>query len=139
METLDDIEFRQEVHAALERGEKLEHAKKRKQPAKKSPTQRTLQWLRDEGYPLVAVTERWNPHAMIRQDLYGIIDVLAVGKDVLAVQSTSGTSQSNMNARIRKIQDSSALTHLLTAGIRVLVQGWRKGTDGKWKHTEFEF
>jgi hypothetical protein len=50
-----------------------------------SPTQRTLQHLRAAGFPLVQVVERWNPHARIRQDLYGCIDVLAVGNEIVAV------------------------------------------------------
>ncbi|MHB1530468.1 MAG: hypothetical protein ACYCXT_13820 [Acidiferrobacteraceae bacterium] len=55
-----------------------------------SPTQRTLRHLRKAGYPLVQVVEKWNPHAGVRQDLFGIIDVLAVGPGgVLAVQCTS--------------------------------------------------
>lgn len=57
-----------------------------------SPTQRTLKHLRDAGYPLVQVVEKWNPHAHIRQDLYGIIDVLAVGADIVGVQATSGSN-----------------------------------------------
>lgn len=53
-----------------------------------SPTQRTLAYLRGAGYPLVQGVERWNPHARIRQDLFGIIDVVAVGSDVVGVQAT---------------------------------------------------
>jgi hypothetical protein len=34
-----------------------------------SPTQRTLKKLRDSGdYPLVAIVERWNAFAKIRQE-----------------------------------------------------------------------
>jgi hypothetical protein len=88
-----------------------------------SPTQRTLKHLRDQGYPLVAVTEKWNPHAKIRQDLFGIIDVLAVGADIVAVQATSG---SNVSKRVAKITESVALPVLRKANIRVLVHGWTK-------------
>jgi hypothetical protein len=42
-----------------------------------SPTQRSLRHMRDLGY-LVAVVEHWNPHARIRQDLFGWIDLLAI-------------------------------------------------------------
>lgn len=93
-----------------------------------SPTQRTLQYLRDAGYPLVQVVEKWNPYARVRQDLFGIIDVVAVGDDIVGVQATSA---SNVSARIQKITDSPALPILRKAGIRVLVHGWRK-SRGKW-------
>ena len=44
-----------------------------------SPTQRTLKRLREkEEYPLVTIVERWNAFAKIRQDLFGIIDILAI-------------------------------------------------------------
>ena len=94
-----------------------------------SPTQRTLAELRARGYPLVQVVERWNPHAHVRQDLFGIVDVLAVGSDILAVQTTSG---GNVAARVAKITDSPALPILRKAGVRVLVHGWRK-VSGRWR------
>ena len=69
-----------------------------------SPTQRTLEHLRAAGYPLVQVVERWNPRAKVRQDLFGIVDVLAVNEaGIVAVQTTSA---SNVAARITKIQTS---------------------------------
>jgi len=71
-----------------------------------SPTQRSLADLR-KRYPFVAVVEKWNPHARIRQDLFGIIDIVCVGPDgTVGVQSTSG---SNVSARIRKMAESPAL------------------------------
>ena len=41
-----------------------------------SPTQRTLKRLRDLGY-LAEVVERWNPHAKVRNDLFGFGDVMS--------------------------------------------------------------
>lgn len=99
-----------------------------------SPTQRTLKHLRDAGYPLVQVVERWNPHARIRQDLFGIIDVVAVGEDIVGVQATSA---SNVSKRIAKITESPALPILRKAGIRVLVHGWRK-VKGRWTLREVD-
>lgn len=94
-----------------------------------SPTQRSLKHLRDLGYPLVQVVERWNQYAKVRQDLFGIIDVLAVGIDIVAVQTTSG---SNVSARVTKMQESAALPVLKKAGIRVIVHGWRKAANKRW-------
>ena len=98
-----------------------------------SPTQRTLAHLRAAGYPLVQVVERWNPYARIRQDLFGIIDVVAVGADIVCVQATSG---SNVSKRVAKITESEALPILRKAGIRVLVHGWRK-VRGRWSRPRY--
>jgi len=100
-----------------------------------SPTQRTLRHLRAAGYPLVQVVERWNPHAKVRQDLFGVVDVLAVGSDIVGVQATSG---SNVAARVRKLTDSPALPVLRKAGVRVLVHGWRKAASGRWTLREVD-
>ena len=100
-----------------------------------SPTQRTLEHLRAAGYPLVQVVERWNPHAKVRQDLFGIVDVLAVNEaGIVAVQTTSA---SNVAARIAKIADSPALPILRKAGVRVLVHGWAK-RKGRWALREVD-
>jgi hypothetical protein len=99
-----------------------------------SPTQRTLKHLRDAGYPLVQVVERWNPHARVRQDLFGIVDVLAVGADIVGVQATSA---SNLSARIAKITESPAGPILRKAGVRVFVHGWRKVKE-RWTLREVD-
>lgn len=65
-----------------------------------TPTKRTLDALRKEGW-LVAVVERWNPHAKIRQDLFGFIDVLAIRDGVtLAVQACAGSGHSKRREKI---------------------------------------
>jgi hypothetical protein len=88
-----------------------------------SPTQRSLAHLLNLGYR-VAVVERWNPHARIRQDLFGVLDLLAVKDgEILGVQTTSG---SNVAARLAKIADSEAVPDLRRAGMRLEVHGWRK-------------
>lgn len=99
-----------------------------------SPTQRTLKHLRDAGYPLVQVVERWNPYAGVRQDLFGIVDVLAVGSDIVGVQATSA---SNVSKRVAKITGSPALPILRKAGIRVVVHGWCK-VNGRWTLREVD-
>ena len=94
-----------------------------------SPTTRTLALLRKDGWT-AAVVEKWNPHARIRQDLFGIIDVLAVRDgDTLGVQCTSA---SNVSSRVQKITDSDALPRLREAGWLVVVHGWRKNTKNRW-------
>ncbi len=92
-----------------------------------TPTQRSLKYLRDNGYR-VAIVEKWNPHARIRQDLFGFIDLLAI-KDLetLAIQTTS---RGNMLARIKKIKESEAFPDVEKAGWQVIVHGWGKLKEG---------
>lgn len=100
-----------------------------------SPTQRTLAKLKADGY-LCAVVEKWNPHAKIRQDLFGIIDVLGIKDgETIGVQATSG---SNVSARVQKIADSSHTDALRRAGWRLVVHGWRKGSNGRYTLREVD-
>ena len=88
-----------------------------------SPTQRSLKHLREQGYR-VAIVEHWNPHARIRQDLFGVIDLLCLkGGETLAVQTTS---RGNVSARVKKITDSEALPDIRKAGWKFVVHGWGK-------------
>ena len=104
-----------------------------KRPKKKSPTQRSLEKLRKEGWTC-AITERWNAYAKLRQDLFGFIDVLAFrGNEVLAVQTTSG---SNVSARLDKIHGlQSASLWLESPNRKIVIHGWAKrGGRGEVKH-----
>jgi len=94
-----------------------------------SPTQRSKAYLESAGY-LVAITERWNPHARVRQDLFGFIDMLAVKEgEILGVQTTS---RSNMSARAKKIAEHENVAAVRKAGMRLEVHGWAKDTKGRW-------
>lgn len=94
-----------------------------------SPTQLTLRKLRDDGWPLVEVVERWNPHARRRVDLFGFVDVIAVGPDgVLAVQTTSAA---HVAERITKIAEHDNVAAVREAGIAIRVHGWAK-RRGRW-------
>lgn len=96
-----------------------------------SPTARTLRRLRAEGWT-AEVVERWNPHARVRNDLFGFVDVLAVRDGVtLAVQATSG---SNAAARVAKIGEHQNIGAVRKAGWRIEVWAWRKlASSGKWE------
>lgn len=99
-----------------------------------SPTQRTLAVMRERGY-LAAVVERWNPHARIRQDLFGFVDVLCIRDgEVCGVQATSG---SNVASRVAKITEHENVGAVRKAGIRLLVHGWRK-VRGRWSLREID-
>jgi len=96
-----------------------------------SPTQRTLKKLREsKDYPLIAIVEHWNSFARIRQDLFGILDILAIDikGNTVGIQVTS---YSNVSARIKKMENSDAISHLRDANWILLVQGWHK-KNNKW-------
>jgi hypothetical protein len=94
-----------------------------------SPTKRSLKLMRDQGY-LCEITERWNPFAKIRQDLFNFVDILCVkdGKTV-AVQTTS---YSNMSARIKKIKELETYPIVRSAGWEIVVHGWKKDKSNRW-------
>lgn len=86
-----------------------------------SPTQRSLKYLRDQGLK-PWVVEVWNPWAKIRQDLYGIIDIICIGDGTtLAVQTTS---LSNISARKKKILENPYYPDMVAAGWKVHIHGW---------------
>ena len=94
-----------------------------------SPTQLSLAHMRSRGY-LAAVTEHWNPFAKIRQDLFGILDLVCVNdKGTVGVQTTS---YSNMASRVTKIAESEATPFLRKAGWVLEVHGWRK-VKNRWQ------
>lgn len=92
-----------------------------------SPTQRSLKYLRDQGYT-VAIVEWFNYWTKRRHDLFQFADLMAIREnEVLLVQVTSGT---NVSARIKKIAENEHIGAVRKAGIRVEVHGWRKLKSG---------
>ena len=99
-----------------------------------SPTQRSLAHLRELGY-LCEVVEKWNAFTKQRKDLWGWCDILAIRRgEVLAVQVTS----SGVAARVKKIEASETLPIVREAGIRIMVHGWTKRADGKYRLREVD-
>lgn len=97
-----------------------------------TPTQLTLRKLRDEGWT-AEVVERWNPHARVRHDLFGFVDVLALrGDETLAIQATSAH---NVTARVTKIADSPLVGAVREAGWAIRVWGWAKVAN-RWTLTK---
>ena len=96
-----------------------------------SPTRLTLQHLRAVGYT-VAVVERWNPHARLRQDLWGWCDLLAYRGDRPGVLGVQTTSDSHLANRLKKMLGVRSLREYLVAGNSAEVHGWKK-VAGKWR------
>lgn len=99
-----------------------------------SPTQRSLKLLRERGY-VAQVVERWNPWARIRQDLFGCIDVVAVGNgETVGVQACN---YSDVSKRADKIANCEHIPAIRSAGWRLIVMGWHK-VNGRWTVREFD-
>lgn len=90
-----------------------------------SPTQRTLRYLRDQGYA-ADVTERWIPQARKRKDLWGFCDVAALHPAHPGVLLVQTTSASNHAARRTKLANLATVQLALQAGCRVQIISWRK-------------
>ncbi len=103
-----------------------------------TPMQRTLAYLRRDGY-LCGITEHWNPHVEVRQDLFGFADLIAFrGSETIAVQCcTTG----DINNRTRKVLDNETAEAWVTGYYRdLIVIGWKryaKMLDRRWWRPTF--
>jgi hypothetical protein len=92
-------------------------------------TARSKWLLEGDGYK-VAIVEHYNGFTKRKHDLFGCIDILAIGAgETIAVQVTS---KSNMSSRRHKIQDSDAYPEMVRAGWRVQIHGWHK-EGNRWQ------
>ena len=101
-----------------------------------SPTALTLRKLRADGC-LAAVVEKWNPHARVRQDLFGFIDIVAVvpgGVGVLGVQACVTGDVMKRRAKCRAEPLAQNVRRWREAGNAFIIWGWAKrGPRGKRK------
>jgi hypothetical protein len=81
--------------------------------------------MRKHGYAC-AIVEHWNSWAKIRQDLFGIIDILCIHPETGHVVGVQTTSYSNVSSHVTKIHASPNLAVVHRAGWEILVHGWRK-------------
>lgn len=93
-----------------------------------SPTERTLRWLRAEGY-IAAVVEKWNPHARIRQDLFGFADILAM--EYRQTHFIQCTAYASMSSRRKKMIAEPMVREVLARGGVVQLVGWKK-VGNRW-------
>lgn len=91
--------------------------------AKTSPTARSLAELKKLGF-YAQVVEKWNPFARVRQDLFGVIDIVVICPNgILGIQATSGP---NHSARREKALAEPRLLKWLEAGGSFEVWSWAK-------------
>lgn len=114
--------------------------------SKTSPTQRALAECKRRGWT-AQVVERWNQYAKVRQDLFGVIDIVVIvppsslvenGVEtfrrpgfILGIQATSG---SNHASRVNKIAEEPRAKLWKEAGGKIAVWSFApRGAAGKRK------
>lgn len=99
-----------------------------------SPTARTMQKLRDDGW-ICQVVETFNRFGRVRQDLFGVIDIVAIRPGrTLGVQACTGTDYAR---RVKKCKDGPGATAWIAAGNELEVWAWRKlKTDATPQHPD---
>lgn len=97
-------------------------------------TGRSTALLREQGY-IVATVEHYNAFTKRKHDLFGCIDLLAIGNgETVAVQVTS---KSNLAARRHKIEEAEAYPEMIRSGWRIVLHGWYKEKN-RWQLKEVE-
>lgn len=98
-----------------------------------SPTARSLAELRRLG-ATCQVVEHWNAFSRKRNDLFGVIDIVAVHPSRQGVLGIQATSAGNITARMKKSMEEPRLKVWLKAGNTFQVWGWgKRGPRGKLK------
>lgn len=101
-----------------------------------SAVQRSLGEMRSREW-IAGVTERWNPHARIRQDLFGVFDLIAVTPTVCDAETVTTISGQIVGVQVksdgdgaRKAQekiDSAPVARMwLDAGGGIEIWVWRR-------------
>lgn len=103
----------------------------------RSPMQRTREYFKKMGWAS-GITEHWNSYVKRRQDLFGFIDLIVLGPDMLIACQT--TSTGHLAERVAKITAIPEAKAWLEAGGLILVMTWAKrGARGKrktWEHKD---
>jgi hypothetical protein len=91
-----------------------------------SPMQRSLAYLRAQGFFAVVTEHRHFKARNVTLDLWGFCDILALRGpgEIIAVQTTSDT---NVSHRVRKIEGLESFPRVVGCGIQVEVHGWKDG------------
>ena len=98
-----------------------------------SPTERTLRWLRKQGYT-ADVVERRLPHSFVTKDLFGCLDIVAIKAGSLGVLGLQVTSAAHWAERIAKVEAEPRAKLFHDCGNTIWVVGWAKrGEQGKRK------
>src|SRR3974390_1777944 len=108
--------------------------------------QRSKAWLEEKGWH-VAIVEHWNQWARIRQDLYGLMDLVAIRHDLKGVWGINACDDNGgaIQAHVRKYLDgwtdektgkryepNPHLSVWLCGGNRFSIMGWGK-RNAEWR------
>lgn len=117
------------IDAELEQLDEELHPPAKKRKKGTSPTARTLAECRKRGWT-TQVVERWNQHARVRVDLFGVIDLIAIrpwqAAGILAIQACAGDSHA---ARRDKILAEPRARQWIEAGGHLELWSWSKRGD----------
>lgn len=101
-----------------------------------SPTERSLKYLRDQGY-MCEVVEKFCGFGKIKfkKDLFGFIDIIGVkGFKTIGIQATGGF---NLTSRLKKMQSDElkekVLTWVSSPARGLEIHDWRKRKVGQVK------
>jgi hypothetical protein len=93
-----------------------------------SNTQRSLKYVRDMGCA-AQVVEKWNPYSKHRVDLFGVIDIVAIGAiGIIGLQSCSDSGRSEHR---KKLLESPLARQWVSAGGRLWLVTWGKHPNPK--------
>jgi len=98
--------------------------------SKKSPTQRSLDYLRGQGLR-VGIVERWIPIYGIpgngkRSDLFGFIDIIAIDDSRTVGVQSCGQSFSDHHLKLTEERLEPVLEWLKNSDRELMLIGWRK-------------
>lgn len=103
-----------------------------------TPTERTLRWLRKQGYTC-QVVERRIPHTFVTKDLFGCIDIVAIKAGIPGVLGVQVTSRAHLADRLAKVKREPRAALWRECRNDLLVVGWSKrGEAGRRKLWEVE-
>lgn len=89
-------------------------AEKPKKRKKISVNKIVMDWMRAKGW-YISLVEQTIPHTFIKRDLFGFVDMIAVGHgQIIGLQVTSN-SGGNLSARINKAQEQEAFETFVKA------------------------
>ena len=95
-----------------------------------SPTARSLQWLRKQGF-VPAVVERFNSFSKQRHDLFNAFDLVALHPHQHGLLGIQVTSKSNASSRRNKLLQNPLVALWLSSSNPVHLHYWGK-KQGKW-------
>lgn len=101
-----------------------------------SPTQLTTKVLRANGHTY-SIVEKYNGHALCKQDLFGFIDILALSEDfgALGIQATTLDHRSE---RKQKIMSSKKAATWLKAGCPIQLWSWGKKKKSRFWEVQID-